>query len=157
RYEMPVASAQVKSAILLAGLFAEGETEVIEAAPSRDHTERMLRAMGAPVDVEGNVVRIARATNVSALDIEVPGDISSAAFLAAAAAIVPGSRITIPGVGLNPGRVGIVNVLVRMGAALSLHNERLENGEPVADIEIEHSALRGTQISPEEVPGLIDE
>jgi 3-phosphoshikimate 1-carboxyvinyltransferase len=157
RYEMPVASAQVKSAILLAGLFAEGETEVVEPAPSRDHTERMLRAMGAPIHVEGNVVSVHRAAHLNALDIRVPGDISSAAFLAAAAAIVPGSRITIPGVGLNPGRVGIVNVLRRMGAALSLHNERLENGEPVADIEIEHSALLGTQISPEEVPGLIDE
>ena len=113
---MPVASAQVKSAILLAGLFAEGETSVVEPAPSRDHTERMLRAMGAPLDVEGNVVSVEPAARLSALDIRVPGDISSAAFLAAAAAIVPGSRITIPGVGLNPGRVGIVNVLRRMGA-----------------------------------------
>jgi len=156
-YQMPVASAQVKSAILLAGLFAEGETSVVEPAPSRDHTERMLGAMGAPLDVEGNVVSVARAARLSALDIQVPGDISSAAFLMAAAAIVPGSRITIPGVGLNPGRVGIVNVLTRMGAALRLHNERLDNGEPVADIEIEYRPLRGTQISPEEVPGLIDE
>jgi 3-phosphoshikimate 1-carboxyvinyltransferase len=157
RYEMPVASAQVKSAILLAGLFAEGKTEVIEPAPSRDHTERMLRAMGAPLEVDGNVVSVERATHLSALDIRVPGDISSAAFLAAGTAIVPGSRIVIPGMGLNPGRVGIVNVLRRMGAALRLHNERLDNGEPVADIEIEQSPLRGTQISPEEVPGLIDE
>ena len=156
-YEMPVASAQVKSAILLAGLFAEGETEVIEPATSRDHTELMLIAMGAPLGVEGNIVSVERAARLSALDIQVPGDISSAAFLAAAAAIVPGSRITIPGVGLNPGRVGIVNVLKRMGATLRLHNERLDNGEPVADIEIEHSPLHGTQISPEEVPGLIDE
>jgi 3-phosphoshikimate 1-carboxyvinyltransferase len=157
RYEMPVASAQVKSAILLAGLFAEGETQVIEPAPSRDHTERMLQAMGARVAVKGNVVSVERATRLNALDIEVPGDISSAAFLAAAAAIVPGSRITLPAVGLNPGRVGIITVLRRMGATLRLRDERVADGEPVADIEIEHSALHGTRISPEEVSGLIDE
>ncbi len=157
RYEMPVASAQVKSAILLAGLFAEGQTGVVEPAPSRDHTERMLSAMGAQVTVDGNVVGVEPANHLSALDIRVPGDISSAAFLMAAAAIVPGSHIVVPGVGLNPGRVGVINVLRRMGAALRLHNERLDNGEPVADIEIEHSTLKGTQISPEEVPGLIDE
>jgi 3-phosphoshikimate 1-carboxyvinyltransferase len=154
---MPVASAQVKSALLLAGLFAEGHTEVIEPAPSRDHTERMLRAMGATVAVNENVVSLEPATRLDALDVHVPGDISSAAFFMAAAAIVPGSRIIVPGIGLNPGRVGIINVLKRMGAALHLHNKRLDNGEPVADIEIEYSALHGTQISPEEVPGLIDE
>jgi 3-phosphoshikimate 1-carboxyvinyltransferase len=157
RYEMPVASAQVKSAILLAGLFAEGKTAIIEPAPSRDHTERMLLAMGAQLAVEGSVVSVEPAGHLSALDIRVPGDISSAAFLMAAAAIVPGSRIVVPGVGLNPGRVGVINVLKRMGAELRLHNERLDNGEPVADIEMEHSPLKGTQISPEEVPGLIDE
>ncbi len=157
RYEMPVASAQVKSAILLAGLFAQGKTAIVEPAPSRDHTERMLLAMGAQIAVEGNVVSVELVNHLSALDIRVPGDISSAAFLMAAAAIVPGSRIVVPGVGLNPGRVGVINVLRRMGAALRLHNERLDNGEPVADIEIEYSPLKGTQISPEEVPGLIDE
>jgi 3-phosphoshikimate 1-carboxyvinyltransferase len=157
RYEMPVASAQVKSALLLAGLFAEGRTEVVEPAPSRDHTERMLLAMGANVTLEGNVVGLKAPPSLNALDVQVPGDISSAAFLMAAAAIVPGSRIVLPGVGLNPGRVGIINVLKRMGAVLRLHNERLDNGEPVADIEIEYSARRGTQILPEEVPGLIDE
>jgi len=157
RYEMPVASAQVKSAIMLAGLYADGKSAVVEPAPSRDHTERMLRAMGAQVAVDGNVVIVEPANRLGALDIRVPGDISSAAFLMAAAAIVPGSHIVVPGVGLNPGRVGVINVLRRMGAALHLHNERLDNGEPVADIEIEHSSLKGTQISPEEVPGLIDE
>jgi 3-phosphoshikimate 1-carboxyvinyltransferase len=157
RYDMPVASAQVKSALLLTGLFAEGRTEVIEPAPSRDHTERMLRAMGVTVAVNENVVSVEPATRLDALDVHVPGDISSAAFFMVAAAIVPGSRIVVPNVGLNPGRVGIIHVLKRMGAALHLHNERLDNGEPVADIEIQYSALRGTQISPEEVPGLIDE
>ncbi|MEO8287409.1 MAG: 3-phosphoshikimate 1-carboxyvinyltransferase [Chloroflexota bacterium] len=157
QYKMPVASAQVKSAILLAGLFAEGPTEVVEPAPSRDHTELMLRAMGAQVSTDGNVVSIVPTSTLDSLDVRVPGDISSAAFLMAAAAIVPGSRVVIPGVGLNAGRVGILNVLLRMGAPLRLHNERLDNGEPVADIEIEYGQLRGTFISPEEVPGLIDE
>jgi len=156
-YKMPVPSAQVKSALLLAGLFAEGLTEVVEPAPSRDHTERMLRAMGANVATNNSVISVESTTRLDALDMRVPCDISSAAFFMAAAAIVPGSQITIPGVGLNPGRIGIISVLKRMGAKLHLHNERLDNGEPVADIEIEHSALRGTQISPEEVPGLIDE
>jgi 3-phosphoshikimate 1-carboxyvinyltransferase len=157
RYDMPVASAQVKSALLLAGLFAQGTTSVVEPVPSRDHTERMLLAMGAHITADKNIVSIEPAEHLSSLDLRVPGDISSAAFLLAAAAVVPGSGVTVPGVGLNPGRVGILNVLRRMGATLYLHNERLDNGEPVADIEIAHGPLHGTQISPEEVPGLIDE
>jgi 3-phosphoshikimate 1-carboxyvinyltransferase len=156
-YKMPVASAQVKSALLLAGLFAEGLTEVVEPAPSRDHTERMLRAMGANVAANNSVISVESAARLDALDVRVPGDVSSAAFFIAAAAIVPGSQITIPGVGLNPGRIGVINVLKRMGANLHLHNERLANREPIADIEVKHCSLRGTQISPEEVPGLIDE
>jgi 3-phosphoshikimate 1-carboxyvinyltransferase len=157
RYEMPVASAQVKSALLLAGLFAEGRTEVVEPAPSRDHTERMLAAMGARVTVGGKKVGVEAAGRLEALDVCVPGDISSAAFLLAAAAIVPGSRITVPGVGVNPGRVGIINVLQRMGARIVLQLEREENGEPVADIEIKYQELRGVAVEPGEVPGLIDE
>jgi 3-phosphoshikimate 1-carboxyvinyltransferase len=158
-YEMPVASAQVKSAVLLAGLFADGPTEVVEPAPTRDHTERMLWAMGASLSVEGSTVRIHPAQRLEALDIDVPGDISSAAFLLAAAAIVPGSRVLIPSVGVNPGRTGILDVLRRMGRdeGLRLHNERLANGEPVADIEIEHTALRCVTISAQEVPAMIDE
>jgi 3-phosphoshikimate 1-carboxyvinyltransferase len=157
RYAMPVASAQVKSALLLAGLFAAGRTEVVEPAPSRDHTERMLAAMGAHVIIEGNVVGVEAVERLEALELRVPGDISAAAFLMAAAAIVPESHIVVPAVGMNPGRVGLVNVLRRMGAYVLLHNERSDNGEPMADLEIKYQELRGTTVEHDEVPGLIDE
>ncbi|MDQ6695517.1 MAG: 3-phosphoshikimate 1-carboxyvinyltransferase [Chloroflexota bacterium] len=157
KYRMPVASAQVKSAILLAGLYAQGVTTVEEPAPSRDHTERMLAAMGAKLDVQRGQVSIEPADRLDAIDIRVPGDLSSAAFMLAAAAIVPGSHITIPGVGVNPGRVGFLDALRRMGAEVCIYNERLENGEPVADIELRYAPLRGISISAEEVPGMVDE
>lgn len=157
RYEMPVASAQVKSAILLAGLFAKGVTSVVERAVTRDHTERMLAAMGVRVETKGGNVEVQPPSRLEPLDVRVPGDISSAAFLLAIAAVVPGSCVTVPGVGINPGRVGILQALRRMGADLRLHNERVENGEPVADIELRHGALRGVRVGAEEVPSMIDE
>lgn len=155
-YRSPVASAQVKSAVLLAGLFADGETSVEEPASTRDHTERMLKAMDANLDVDGNVVRI-RPSHLKALDIDVPGDISSAAFLLAAAAIVPGSRVVVEGVGMNRGRTGFLDALRSMGAEVRLLNERESNGEPVADVEVSHAELQGISITPDDVPGMIDE
>ena len=157
RYELPVASAQVKSALLLAGLFAGGVTTVVEPVPTRDHTERMLAAVGVAVRAEKGMVMVYPPERLQPLDIRVPGDISSAAFLLAAAAIVPGSRVGIPRVGANPGRMGFLHALTRMGAHITLHNEQLEHGEPIADVEIAHAPLRGIAVSPAEVPGMIDE
>ncbi len=155
-YRLPVASAQVKSAVLLAGQFAEGVTTVEEPAPSRDHTERMLLAMGADLSVQGNMIQV-RPSHLRAIDIRVPGDISSAAFMLAAALLVPGSRVTVPNVGVNPGRTGILEALDRMGADVRLRDQRLDNGEPVAGIEVSYRPLRGITITAEEVPGMIDE
>lgn len=155
-YRPPVASAQIKSAVLLAGLFAQGETVVEEPTPTRDHTERMLMSMGADLAVEGKVVRV-RASRLHAIDVDVPGDISSAAFILAAAAIVPGSRVVVEGVGVNPGRTGFLHALERMGALVRLHGERDSNGEPVADVEVSYAGLHGIAISAQEVPGMIDE
>jgi 3-phosphoshikimate 1-carboxyvinyltransferase len=155
-YRPPVASAQIKSAVVLAGLFAEGETAVEEIAPTRDHTERMLMSMGADLIVEGSTVRV-RPSRLKAIDVDVPGDISSAAFILAAAAIVPGSRVVVEGVGLNSGRTGFLHALERMGAVVRLHNEHESNGEPVADVEVAYRELKGIAISAEDVPGMIDE
>lgn len=157
RHEMPVASAQVKSAVLLAGLSAGSPVTVVEPLPSRDHTERMLAAMGAAVEREGNAVTLRPAPRLAPLLFDVPGDISSAAFFLVLAASVPGSRLLLPGVGANPRRTGVVAVLRRMGAAVSLENERLAGGEPVADIAVEGKGLVGAQVAPEEIPGLVDE
>ena len=141
-YDMPVASAQVKSCLLLAGLYAQGLTVVHEPGPARDHTERMLAAMGAPVHVYGRKVTSEHPTEpLHALDITVPGDLSSAAFLLAAGAIVPGSQIVITGVGVNPTRTGIVDALRAMGAQITYQNERLEGGEPVADLAVAYGEL----------------
>ncbi len=158
-YNLPVASAQVKSALLLAGLFTDGTTVVVEPAgmSSRDHTERMFAAMGVSVSSGEGRVQVQRATHLNPLDISVPGDISSASFILAAAAVVPGSRVTVPAVGVNPGRVGILRALERMGVRLFLRNHRLNNGEPVADLEVEYGSLRGISITPQEVPGMVDE
>ena len=157
-YKVPVASAQVKSAVLLAGLFAHGVTSVVESATTRDHTERMLTASGRAGGYKGRQCGVCtRHSRLEPLDVSVPGDISSAAFLLAIGAVVPGSRVTVPGVGMNPGRVGILRVLERMGADLHLHNERVEGGEPVADIELRHGPMRGTRIEADEVPSMIDE
>jgi 3-phosphoshikimate 1-carboxyvinyltransferase len=157
RYESPVASAQVKSAILLAGLFAEGETGVKEPELSRDHTERMLRAFGVEMrDVDGYVT-VRGGSRLKACEIEVPGDISSAAFLLVAAAICPGSDVTIRGVGVNPTRTGILDVLTAMGASIERLNERESGGEPIADLRVQGGELRGTQVGGALIPRLIDE
>jgi len=157
-YTMPVASAQVKSCLLLAGLYAHGLTIVIEPGPARDHTERMLAAMGAPIAVYGNKITSERPqTPLKALDITVPGDISSAAFLLVAGAITPNSRITVTGVGTNPTRTGIVEALQAMGAAITFANEREEGGEPVADLIVTTSTLRGTTFGGEQIVTMIDE
>jgi 3-phosphoshikimate 1-carboxyvinyltransferase len=155
-YEMPVASAQVKSAILLAGLFAEGRTTVVEGAPTRDHTERLLRAMGGRIEVEGSSVSV-EAGGLRSVDVTIPGDISSAAFWMVAAAAHPSARVKLPGVGVNPTRTGILDVLWGMGARLKVDNERTICGELVADIEVESSSLTGTEVSGDMIPRVIDE
>ena len=154
--DVPVASAQVKSALLLAGLATEGPVDVAIGG-CRDHTERMFRGMGVPVETTATGVRIAGGGRLQAVDVDVPGDISSAAFWLVAASIVPGSQLVIEGVGVNPTRTGVLDVLRRMGGDITLRNERLVAGEPVADIEVRAAALRGTTIEGEEVPRLIDE
>jgi 3-phosphoshikimate 1-carboxyvinyltransferase len=156
-YRTPVASAQVKSAVLLAGLFAEGATTVAEDLETRDHTERMLRAMGADLGVAQGEVTIRPVDRLHPLQIDVPGDISSAAFILVAASIVPGSRVVLPGVGVNAGRTGIVSALVRMGGRISALDERAANGEPAADLQVLGAPLRAIEIAPGEVPALIDE
>ena len=158
RYELPVASAQVKSAVLLAGLNTPGETVVVEPSPTRDHTERMLRHFGACVQQEeGGAVRLTGEPELTASAISVPGDISSAAFPLAAAAIVPGSRVAVNGVGLNPGRIGLLRTLREMGAALTVANQRVEGGEPVGDVTVAWSPLTAVDVPPERVPSMIDE
>lgn len=157
-YTMPVASAQVKSCLLLAGMYANGLTVLRQPGPARDHTERMLAAMGAPIAVYGDTIHSERpSTALSPLQIDVPGDISSAAFLLVAAAIVPDSRITIAGVGVNPTRTGIVNALIEMGASITLSNERMQSGEPVADLTVETSDLHGATFGGEQIVTMIDE
>jgi 3-phosphoshikimate 1-carboxyvinyltransferase len=157
RYESPVASAQVKSAVLLAGLYADGETEVIEPFKSRDHTERMLSACGARVEVKGLAVKVWGAEELQAAEFFVPGDISSAAFFMAAALLVEGSEITVRSVGVNPTRTGIVEVLKRMGAEVETLNRRDVSGEPIADLAVRHSPLRAVEIGAREIPSVIDE
>ncbi len=156
RYEMPVASAQLKSAILLAGLYADGVTEVVEPAPSRDHTERMLRAMGVQVEQDGCRIAVHAPLALRACSIEVPGDISSAAFFLAAGAIVTGSELTVKNVGINPTRDGVLEVLRAMGADITCTNVR-DAAEPVADLTVRASALHGTEIGGPLIPRLIDE
>ncbi len=155
-YDMPVASAQVKSAVLLAGMFAEGTTSVIQPAETRDHTERMLASFGVSTLRDGNAIAIVGGQMPQACDFTVPGDISSAAFWLVAAAALPGSRLLIKNVGLNPTRTAILKVLSRMGAHMSeiVHNA---DGEPIGNIEIHGAVLSGTTIFIEEVPNLIDE
>ena len=158
RYELPVASAQVKSCVLLAGLLAEGgPTTVVEPVPTRDHTERMLRAAGATVRTSPGEVEVRPAERLDPLRLTVPGDFSSAAPFLVAATLLPGSRLRISGVCVNPTRTGLMAVLERMGARISLYNRTASGGEPVADIEVEHSDLVATEIGPREVPAMIDE
>jgi len=156
-YTLPVASAQVKSAILLAGLYARGPTTVREPALSRDHTERMLRAMGANLTVDGLAVTLHPDSPLHARDTVIPGDISSAAFLLAAALLLPGSEVVLEGVGVNPTRTGILDVLGDMGAEVVLENSREVGGEPVADLTVRSSRLRATNIGGPLIPRLIDE
>jgi 3-phosphoshikimate 1-carboxyvinyltransferase len=157
RHEMPVASAQVKSALLVAGLYADSPVTVVEPLPTRDHTERMLSAMGAKLDRDGCSVTMHPAEALDPVDRTVPGDISSAAFFLALAAVTQGSELAVRGVGVNPFRTGIVDVLRRMGAEILFENERSESGEPVADLVVRGRGLAGARIEPAEVPGLIDE
>ena len=156
RYELPLASAQVKTALLLAGMQADGETEVVSPAPSRDHTERMLGALGANIRVDGLSVAISRGAP-RAFDLAVPGDPSSAAFFAVAAAITPGSDLVIESVSCNPTRVGFVAVLRRMGADIELTTTGEVCGEPVGELRVRASKLHGTTIEGDEVPNVIDE
>ena len=155
-YNSPVASAQVKSAILLAGLYADSNTTVIEPAKSRDHTELMLRKFGANLITDKNTVTISPTTELFASDIEVPSDISSAAFFMAAAILVPGSELILENVGINPTRDGIIRVLKSMGADIEIINSS-NTFEPVADIKVCYSKLHSTTISGELIPTLIDE
>jgi 3-phosphoshikimate 1-carboxyvinyltransferase len=156
-YRSPTASAQVKSAILLAGLRAEGEVEVIEPARSRDHSEKMLRAFGCEVETEGNRVRLGRQRRLKATDIMVPGDPSSAAFPLVAALIVPDSEVTVHGVLTNPLRSGLFDTLLEMGADLSFANRRIVGGEAVADVTARSSTLTAVEVDPARVPSMIDE
>ena len=155
-YELPVASAQLKSAILLAGLYASGQTCVVEPAPSRDHTERMLRALGVSVETDGNVISLTPPARLTAKDVTVPSDISSAAFFLVAGAIVPNSELTIQNVGVNPTRTGILDVLRDMGADITISNYR-DDMEPICDLTVRSSKLHGTTIGGDVIPRLIDE
>lgn len=158
RYELPVASAQVKSAVLLAGLYAGcGPTTVVEPAPTRDHTERMLAAAGARVRVRPGEASVWPVECLTPLSLDVPGDFSSAAPFLVAATLLPGSELRLRGVNVNPTRIGFLHVLERMGARISLFNRRAAGGEPVADIEVSSAPLVATAIEPMEVPLLVDE
>ncbi|MFL6713154.1 MAG: 3-phosphoshikimate 1-carboxyvinyltransferase [Sulfurifustis sp.] len=157
RYALPVPSAQVKSALLLAGLYASGETVVTEPAPTRDHTERMLRAFGYDIGVSGATVTVRGGGRLVGTRIEVPADISSAAFFLVGASIAAGSDIVLRGVGINPTRIGVLNVLRQMGANIETLNERMAGGEPVADLRVRGARLRGIRIPEDQVPLAIDE
>lgn len=156
-YNMPVASAQVKSALILAGLQAEGETTIIEKAESRDHTERMIRKFGGEVEKDNRMIRVKGGQKLIASDVLVPGDISSAAFFLVAGAIVPDSEILLKNVGLNPTRTGIIEIMNQMGANLEIYNNAADSFEPAGDITIKTSRLRGTVIEGDVIPRLIDE
>lgn len=157
-FTLRVPSAQIKSAILLAGLSARGNTVLNQKIPSRDHTERMLTRMGAALHSKGNsITLLPLADPLVPLNLHVPGDISSAAYFLVAAAVHPNSRLLIRDCGINPTRTGIIDVLLAMGARLKIENERLEAGEPLADIVIESSDLRGTEVGGDIIPRLIDE
>jgi 3-phosphoshikimate 1-carboxyvinyltransferase len=167
-HELPIASAQVKSCLLLAGLLAEGETTVIEPSPSRDHTERMLAAAGADIRRSGTEVTVEPADRLESGDVAVPADFSSAAFFIAAALLVPGSEVELRGIGINRNRIGLLAILARMGvemgpadeagrATMTAHDIREPGPETVATLRVGHSALQGASIGPGDVPGAIDE
>ncbi|MCW5981993.1 MAG: 3-phosphoshikimate 1-carboxyvinyltransferase [Bryobacteraceae bacterium] len=157
RYASPVASAQVKTCILLAGLFAEGATTVVEPTPTRDHTEIALREFGATVEVSGRSVSVQGPARLAGGEFTVPGDISSAAFFLVAASIVPGSRLLIEGVGLNPTRAALLDFLLSAGAGIRVSNMRQAHGEPVGDLVVETARIRGGAIERDTTAALIDE
>ncbi|WP_285259440.1 bifunctional prephenate dehydrogenase/3-phosphoshikimate 1-carboxyvinyltransferase [Halopseudomonas bauzanensis] len=156
-YVMPMASAQVKSCLLLAGLYAEGKTSVTEPAPTRDHTERMLKGFGYPVQVNGATATVESGHKLTGGKIDVPADISSAAFFMVAASIAEGSDLTLEHVGINPTRIGVINILRAMGGDITLSNEREVGGEPVADVRVRYAGLKGIEIPLDQVPLAIDE
>jgi 3-phosphoshikimate 1-carboxyvinyltransferase len=156
-YAMPIASAQVKSCLLLAGIYAQGVTTVTEPAPTRDHTERMLTGFHYPVKQQGNKVSITAEGSLTAADIDVPSDISSAAFFLVGASIAPGSDLLLKHVGVNPTRTGVIDILKLMGANIEVLNERTVGGEPVADLHVVYSPLKGIDIPEHLVPLAIDE
>jgi 3-phosphoshikimate 1-carboxyvinyltransferase len=155
-YDMPVASAQLKSCILIAGLYAYGETTVVQPAESRDHTERMMAAMGADVEKDGLRVTV-RPSELKSIDIQVPSDISGAAFWLVAGAAHPNARVTVKSVGINPSRTGVLDVLREMGANIRMENVREDGNEPSADLVAESSDLRGIEIGGDIIPRVIDE
>ncbi len=156
-YRLPVPSAQVKSALLLAGLYADGITRIVEPAPTRDHTERMLRGFGYAVETDGAVISLQGGGGLTACAIDVPADISSAAFFLVGAIIAPGSDLVLEHVGINPTRIGVLNILRAMGGAIDVFNERSVGGEPVADLHVRSGPLRGITIPEDQVPLAIDE
>ena len=156
-YKMPVASAQVKTAIILAGLYSDGETVIHEIEKSRDHTELMLSAMGADLTVDNLDITVKPTNDLTAVNVDVPGDISSAAFFLVLGAIMPNSQITVTNVGINPTRTGIIDVLKDMGADITLENVHTSAGETVADITVRSSSLKGTTVGGDIIPRLIDE
>jgi len=156
-YDMPVASAQVKSAILLAGLSVQGHTRVIEKKMTRDHTERMIAAMGVRIKREEGCVEMEGGEKLSPVELDVPGDFSSAAYLIALAVMIPGSSLLVKNVGINPTRTGFLSLLERMGAHIALHEKESRGPEPVGDIEVKYSLLRGISITGDEVASAIDE
>jgi 3-phosphoshikimate 1-carboxyvinyltransferase len=156
-YDMPVASAQVKSALLLAGMYADGETTVTEPAPTRDHTERMLRGFGYGVSRTGATATIEGGGSLTACRIDVPADISSAAFFLVGASIAQNSDLVLEHVGINPTRIGVIHILQDMGADLTIENEKVIGGEPVADIHVRSAPLKGIHIPEDQVPLAIDE
>lgn len=156
-YKIPVASAQVKTAIILAGLYADGETVIHEIEKSRDHTELMLSAMGADLTVDNLDITVKPTNDLTAVNVDVPSDISSAAFFLVLGAIMPNSQITVTNVGINPTRTGIINVLKDMGADITLENVHTSAGETVADITVRSSSLKGTTVGGDIIPRLIDE
>ncbi|WP_036140607.1 3-phosphoshikimate 1-carboxyvinyltransferase [Luteibacter sp. 9135] len=157
RYQPPVASAQIKSALLLAGLYAEGSTEVIEPHPTRDYTESMLKAFGWPIEYSPGKAKLEGGHRLTAVDVDVPADFSSAAFFIVAACVVPGSHVRIKGVGLNPRRTGLLAALELMGADIAVENERSSGGEDIGDLVVKYAPLHGVALPLDIVPDMIDE
>lgn len=156
-YVLPIASAQVKSAILLAGLFADGETTIVESLSSRDHTERMLNFFGVPLKKKGNQITLSGTVNLEARDLEIIGDFSAASFFLVLALVLPHSKIEIKNVGINPTRIGFLEIIKKMGGKITLLNKREISGEPVADLLAETSKLRNISLKKEDIPLMIDE